>query len=102
MRIRLLMAMPVLVALSFSACKTSRQQGDCKYEGVVKDMSGLDGCKWVIELNDGTRLQPVELADSSFKLSNEQRVKVSYTELKDRMSVCMNGKLVRIDCISAR
>jgi len=95
------------VLLAFSCSSTNNatggggHRGDCRYEGIVMDMSGLDGCGLMIVLNDSahTRLQPVMVMDTSFHLQAGQRVRVNYTELKDRMSSCMAGKLVRIDCI---
>ncbi|PSL45548.1 hypothetical protein CLV51_104253 [Chitinophaga niastensis] len=95
-----------LVALAFISlaavsCKTTQSSAGCKFEGVVKDMSGLDGCGLLIELKDGTRLQPVEFAHPGFTLKAGQAVKLNYTELKDRMSTCMGGKMARIDCITA-
>jgi hypothetical protein len=68
------------------------------------DMGGLDGCGLMIVLNDSahTRLQPAVIADTSFHLQVGQRVKINYTELRDRMSSCMAGKIVRIDCIKAQ
>jgi hypothetical protein len=91
-----------LAVIAFS-CNTAKQAGGsgCKYDGVVMDMRGLDGCGLMIVLNDSThtRLQPVEIADTSFHLQPGQRVLVNYTELTGRMSTCMSGKIVRIDCI---
>lgn len=81
------------------SCKTSQSPLSCEFEGEVKDMTGLDGCGLMIVLGNGTRLQPAEIKDTSFQLKAGQKVKVSYTELKDRMSNCMSGKIARIDCI---
>lgn len=96
----------ICLALVAISCETSKQAGGgtCKYEGVVMDMSGLDGCGLMIVLNDSThtRLQPVEIADTSFHLQAGQRVLVNYTELSGRMSTCMSGKIVRIDCIKGQ
>jgi len=100
MRLYTFLAGLLLPALVLS-CKTTQQSTGCRYEGVVMDMRGLDGCGLMIVLSDSahTRLQPVEMADTSFHLQPGQRVRVNYTELRDRMSNCMAGKLVRIDCI---
>lgn len=62
-------------------------------------MSGVDGCGLMIEMKDGTRLQPVEFANPGFTLVAGKTVKFDYMELKDRMSACMGGKIVRIECI---
>lgn len=94
-----------LAVVAFS-CQTSKQSagGACKHEGIVMDMSGLDGCGLMIVLSDSahTRLQPVEITDTSFHLQAGQRVSVGYTELTGRMSTCMSGKIVRIDCIKGQ
>ncbi|MCW3466461.1 hypothetical protein [Chitinophaga nivalis] len=71
----------------------------CKTAGVVKDMSTLDGCGLMIELKDGTQLNPVEFATPGFALKAGQQVKFDYTELTDHMTACMGGKTVRIECI---
>jgi PKD repeat protein len=70
----------------------------CSLTGTVRDFSGLDGCGLVIELDNGEILEPAEIVPD-FKLSVGQRVRLSYTELTDRASICMAGKIVRIDCI---
>jgi PKD repeat protein len=72
---------------------------DCSLTGTVKDYTGLDGCGLIIELDNGERLEPAEIVPN-FLLKEGQRVQFSYTELKDRASVCMVGKIVRIDCIT--
>lgn len=65
-------------------------------KGIVKDYSNLDGCGFVIELEDGTKLEPAEIMVKDFELRDNQQVWLSYVELKDRVSICMVGKIVRI------
>ncbi|HVI43830.1 MAG TPA: hypothetical protein VM802_03140 [Chitinophaga sp.] len=90
----------VVAALTTVSCKTQQKgHAECRYEGTVKDMSGLDGCGMMIELKDGSRLQPVEFKEPGFTLKDGQHVKLNYTELKDRMTTCMSGKVVRVECI---
>jgi PKD repeat protein len=70
----------------------------CSLTGTVKDYSGLDGCGLLIVLDNGEVLEPAVIVPN-FLLKNGQRVHLSYTELTDLASVCMVGKIVRIDCI---
>jgi PKD repeat protein len=69
----------------------------CSLTGVVIDKTGLDGCGLLIQLDNGEVLEPVIMPD--FKLRPGQRVKLAYTELTNVASICMAGKIVRIDCI---
>jgi PKD repeat protein len=71
----------------------------CNEPGTVKDYTGLDGCGLLIVLDNGIVLEPAEIVPD-FVLYDGQRVQLSYTELKDRASICMAGVIARIDCIS--
>jgi hypothetical protein len=70
-------------------------------EGIVRDYTGLDGCGYIIEMDNGEKLEPVEMTDTSFHFYDGQHVEVWYTELTDVGSFCMAGKIVRIDSIRA-
>ncbi|WP_276368020.1 hypothetical protein [Chryseolinea sp. H1M3-3] len=84
----------------------------CSTPATIRDYSGLDGCGYVLELNDGTVLEPAVLITcgppphsvmsiddplSSFK-TDGMKVLVNY-EPYDGGSVCMVGELVKITCI---
>lgn len=62
-------------------------------EAEIVDMTGLDGCNFMIKLKDGSRLEPINL-EEIFK-KNGLKVVVSY-ELYNGMSVCMAGKMIQI------
>nr|WP_295868108.1 hypothetical protein [uncultured Chitinophaga sp.] len=87
------------VLFIFAACKTSPPVSSCRYAGVVKDLSGIDGCGLMIEMKGGVLLQPAEFAVPGFTLKAGQAVKFDFMELKDRASTCMSGRIVRIECI---
>jgi PKD repeat protein len=72
-------------------------QEPCSLYGTVVDYTGLDGCGLVIELDNGEVLEPQQIVPE-FTLKNGQRVVLSYTGIPS-MSICMVGKIVRIDCI---
>ena len=39
---------------------------------------GLDGCSWMIELNNGTKLEPTNLNDFNINLQENQKIWVVY------------------------
>ena len=82
-------------------------------EATIRDLTGLDGCGFVFELNDGTRLEPLRLdycgtpplpkeitEDPLYNLIwvNGKRVKIGY-EVTKAVSVCMAGPIVKINCL---
>jgi hypothetical protein len=84
-------------------------------EATVRDLTGLDGCGFVFELNDGTRLEPhrillfcgtpplpKEVTEDplyQFEWVDGKRVKIGYDVLTDGVSICMVGPMVKITCI---
>jgi hypothetical protein len=68
--------------------------------GTIKDYTGLDGCGYVIELDNGEVLEPVIVVDTSFQFIDGKKVALVYTEIDALASICMVGKIVRIDWIA--
>ena len=93
-----------LAATMLFSCKTTKEDAGCRFEGEVVDLTGLDGCGLMIQLNDEahTKLEVAEITDTSFHLKAGQKIRFNYTELHDRASICMSGKIVRIDCIKEK
>jgi hypothetical protein len=88
---------------------------DCSTPATMRDLTGLDGCGFVFELEDGTRLQPVivfrcgtppipenEPVDpmANIQWSDGKKVMIDYKPATDMNSVCMAGELVWITCVS--
>ncbi len=99
-----------LLLFSAIACNSTKKNGSskdkevtkCTQEGTVKDFTGLDGCKFLIVLDNGDKWLPAKINDSNFKLVDGQRIRFGYTELKDMMSICMaESKTVEVTCIEA-
>jgi len=80
----------------------------------VRDLRGLDGCGFVFELTDGTRLQPQvlgfcgtppipkEVTENplyNFQFIDGKQVRIVFEEITDAASICMVGKIVRITCL---
>lgn len=76
---------------------TSCAQQHCPY-GVpvkMKNLTGLDGCGWVLELNDGTRLEPINLNEFNVSMVEGKKLFVTYEDFP-AASICMVGKMVKI------
>lgn len=68
-----------------------------EYEiGYLTDMTRLDACGWMIILEDGQRLEPINLDDFDVPLKENQKVLIQYQIPKDIGSFCMAGTVVQI------
>ncbi len=61
----------------------------------LRDFNGLDGCGWVLELNNGNYLEPQNLSDFSVDLVDGNEVRIEY-QLTNNASVCMTGVVVEL------
>jgi hypothetical protein len=103
----------ILVLFACLACD-NESPGDCSVAVTVRDLTGLDGCRWVMELNDGSVIQPEipylmcgtppipkEIAEDplyNFELHDGQRLLISYYET-NHVNICMVGRTAKITCI---
>jgi hypothetical protein len=103
-------------SLIFWSCDEEPMSVSCD-NGVfatVKDLTGLDGCGFVFELADGTRLEPQRLFYCGtsplpqevtedplydFQFVHGKQVRIGYEVIPDAVSICMVGKIVKITCI---
>ncbi len=105
-----------LMATSLTACNDELDLVTCDnaVPATVRDLTGLDGCGFVFELEDGTRLEPQRLfycgtpplpkevtEDPLFKFEwvDGKQVRIGYEEIQDAFSVCMVGPIVKITCL---
>ncbi len=86
-------------ALLTTGCPKDKCEGGV--DALLVDYTGMDGCRWIIELQSGERLEPVNLHQLDFEPSDSLPVRIIYTEVHDMMSICMVGKMVHINCIEA-
>jgi hypothetical protein len=113
MKNSLIVGFIALAIWALPACE-SESVTPCAEIATVKDLTGLDGCGFVFELEDGTRLEPILMARcgtpfsnwemeedplSTFTFVDGKRVVIGYEELTDVGSICMVGKTVRITCL---
>jgi hypothetical protein len=104
-----------LILLSFvTSCrpeKASVKDCQCSTPATIKDYRGMDGCGWILELENGERLQPLfskgwcatppipKVLTDSVEWVNGKQVRINYTARPDMNNSCMVGKIVEITCI---
>ncbi len=69
---------------------------DCNTEAKVLDYTGLDACRFLLQLSNGTQLLPIEISDPGFLFSEGQIVKISYTIQKDVVTACLTNSIPAI------
>ena len=106
-----------ILSLLFTNCKDEQPiviTCDNAVLATVKDLTGLDGCGFVFELADGTKLEPqmlfycgtpplpkevTENPLDDFQWVDGKQVRIAYEEIPDVASICMAGKIVKITCL---
>lgn len=101
MKIKLLPFFTIILLLSFSSCSKKMTCPDSQKAPLV-DRTGLDGCSFMIELKDGTMLEPRNLTDFTIEKKDGLKVWISYHNAENGVSICMAGKMIEIDCIEER
>lgn len=105
----------IFIATVFITCSEEEiQQTSCATPATVRDLTNLDGCGFVFELGDGTRLEPLrvffcgtpplpkeQMEDplNDFEFVDGKKVFIDYEETES-VSICMVGPMVKITCIS--
>lgn len=106
----------LLLALVFSACDDNLMRVSCEdgISATVRDLTGLDGCGFVFELEDGTRLEPnrigycgtgplpKEITEDplyDFEFVDGKQVIIGFEEVEGMASICMVGPIVKITCL---
>jgi len=103
----------IFLVLVFMGCNDDQPE-NCSTFATVRDLTGLDGCGWVFELQDGTRLEPLrifrcatppvkEMTEdplNDFEFIDGKKVMIDYDLVENGASICMVGPVVRITCIS--
>jgi len=102
----------VILLLSLNSCTGKDLPATaCTTLATVKDKQGLDGCGYILTLDNGQKLEPVSWDVTSplpndasqplqnFSLKDGQRVSIGYNEV-EAASICMVGQIVAITCIS--
>ena len=83
----------------FIACE-DEEEPLCNIKATLEDYSDLDGCGFVIMLEDSTFLEIGDYDEEpDFNFRNGMAVNISYEEMTGIATVCMVGTIVRITCM---
>ncbi len=103
-----------VICASIFACHEEPITKNCGTPAIVRDLTGLDGCGFVFELADGSRLEPQmfgycgtpplpkEVTENplyNFQSTDGKQVKIGYEEVTNAVSICLVGKIVKITCL---
>jgi hypothetical protein len=64
----------------------------------MKNLTGLDGCGWVLELNDDSILEPINLNEFNVSMVEGKKLFITYEDFPGG-SICMVGKMVKITSV---
>jgi hypothetical protein len=81
-----------LLLLSICSCKKNTDIGEIL--GTVKDLTGLDGCKMMIILENGSKLE-INSLPVGVTLVKDKRVAITY-KVVSGFSICMAGDIADI------
>jgi hypothetical protein len=105
----------ILMVLVLIGCDDDDLPEDCLTPATIRNLAGLDGCGWVFELQDGTRLEPLrvfycgtpplpkEMTEDpldNFEFIDNKKVLINYELVENGASICMVGPVVKITCIT--
>ena len=62
----------------------------------------LDGCSWLIQLENGQILEPLNLKEFDIEKKDNKKIWVTYEDTEGYVSICMMGPIIRIKCLSER
>lgn len=92
----------IVILVMVIGCNTTNEAVIAETQtAYFRDYRGLDGCIWVIELSDGTRLEPINLGDFDIVPTDGKKIEVAYTTAP-YLSICMVGEMVEITAIVER
>jgi len=89
----------LLLLLFLASCSEETSEGPTVTDtGTVIDLAGISGCRIVIEMDNGTKIQPTYYPDE-FTFAEGQRVLVDYTKLNNLNNGCSEGTPCEISYI---
>lgn len=88
----------LLLAAGVSCQDADAPEPDCATPATIRDLTGLDGCGFVLELTDGKRLEPHGALWQAYPKHDGERVVISYAD-DPVFGNCMVGPAVKLKCI---
>ncbi|MEL6649174.1 MAG: hypothetical protein AAFQ87_00070 [Bacteroidota bacterium] len=81
--------------------KPGEIQTRCEYEGVVEFINDDGTCRFVIHLEEGPDIIPINYNKLPVKIRNEMAVKISFETVRVSDNACELGVPANITCITA-
>ena len=89
-----------VIFILFFSLNCGDEETACDIKATLRDYAGLDGCGFVLVLEDGEVLEMGDFDEEpGFKFNDGMKVSISYEEMLDIGSICMVGPIVRIMCM---
>ena len=91
----------ILIGLLFIiSCEDKDETLDCDIKATLRDYTGLDGCGFVLVLDNGEVLEMGGFDEEpDFQFNDGMEVSISYDEMQGMATICMVGTIVRIMCM---
>lgn len=91
-----------LAFVSIILCASCNSNHECEkgITGTIINTSSLDGCQWIIELENGEKLQAVNLTSFEIELKDGMKISLIYKKIEDVATICMKGIVVELTCLS--
>ena len=86
-----------LCTLVVVACEKTNPPVSDAVAATLHDYTGLAGCTWVIKLEKGDVLEPINLNEFISSPAEGKKIWIRYTVMNDLASICMVGQIIRID-----
>ena len=88
-----------LGSISVNSCEKDASIDTVEYQvGRLKNFTGVDNCTWVIELEDSSYLEPLNLECFDIELVENKVIQLIYFTIKTG-STCQVGTVVKITAI---
>ncbi|MEI6310723.1 MAG: hypothetical protein WCP57_00545 [Bacteroidota bacterium] len=68
------------------------------YNAKLVNYTGLDGCSWMVKMNDGTIYEPLNLNAFEAYPSDNEPVQITF-QLEPTISICMVGNTIRLQSL---
>ena len=82
------------------SCEDKDETLDCDIKATLRDYTGLDGCGFVLVLDNGEVLEMGGFDEEpGFQFNDGMEVSISYEEMQGMATICMVGPVVRIMCM---
>jgi hypothetical protein len=92
----------LMATLAVVSCNKNNGCPNSSDKAIVRDFTDIDTCGIVFQLEDGTKVEPMNLSEfQSFELFEGQWIWLKFKKVSGT-STCQLGDVVRIQCMSER